>query len=290
MFLPLPPAEQTWAHAVSSWKDLTDALNDPHITAIEADVLMGSLHRGGPHPSDLIPIMAHPPSKVSDLSCDDFVRACVQHGRKHIKLDFKDLDAAAQCAPVVRGFAERLRQNGQAVLLNADIMNGPGRRYGGVPVPADKFLEVVASHCPGAPLSLGWRVRPVVRDWYTEDDVARMRGVYESYTARLDSESAGVVFPVSLRLATKSVSALSTLVLGARAIPSSQLLVWTGAGELPPPSSTLLEARTLFQKAGLSDRVGYDCRVAEGRTSGIINDIVVYFGNVVPAALDFVWA
>lgn len=45
--------------------------------------------------SDLIPIMAHPPDKESDLSLDDFLKTVVQkkNATKGIKLDFKTIEA-----------------------------------------------------------------------------------------------------------------------------------------------------------------------------------------------------
>ena len=37
----MPSSQQTWAHATNSSSKLQDALVDPNVTAIEADLLMG---------------------------------------------------------------------------------------------------------------------------------------------------------------------------------------------------------------------------------------------------------
>ena len=45
----MPSSQQTWAHATNSSSKLQDALADPNVTAIEADLLMGrdeSVHAG----------------------------------------------------------------------------------------------------------------------------------------------------------------------------------------------------------------------------------------------------
>lgn len=58
---------------------------------IEADVSMGTLTTD--NDSSIIPIMAHPPHKTSDLSLEQFLTTILESGkRKGIKLDFKDID------------------------------------------------------------------------------------------------------------------------------------------------------------------------------------------------------
>lgn len=63
---------------------------------IEADVLLG--HLLGKH--EVIPIMAHPPNKTSDLSLSDFLQKVEAYNStstkcdvKGIKLDFKSIEA-----------------------------------------------------------------------------------------------------------------------------------------------------------------------------------------------------
>jgi hypothetical protein len=60
---------------------------------LEADVVLGTLEGGSRDP---IPVMAHPPDNVSDLSLEGFlteVVAATQRGHRcGIKLDFKTLE------------------------------------------------------------------------------------------------------------------------------------------------------------------------------------------------------
>lgn len=62
---------------------------------LEADILMGKLIDGK---ENEIPIMAHPPNQISDLSLMDFLTVVDEFNRmtpfkKGIKLDFKSIDA-----------------------------------------------------------------------------------------------------------------------------------------------------------------------------------------------------
>jgi hypothetical protein len=60
---------------------------------LEADVVLGTLQGGS---GEKIPVMAHPPDNVSDLSLNDFlteVMSATQKGHRcGIKLDFKSVN------------------------------------------------------------------------------------------------------------------------------------------------------------------------------------------------------
>jgi len=60
---------------------------------LEADVVLGTLEGGS---GEKIPVMAHPPDNVSDLSLDNFlteVMSAAQKGQRcGIKLDFKSVE------------------------------------------------------------------------------------------------------------------------------------------------------------------------------------------------------
>jgi hypothetical protein len=60
---------------------------------LEADVVLGTLESGS---GEKIPVMAHPPDNVSDLSLDNFVTevmSATQKGHRcGIKLDFKSVE------------------------------------------------------------------------------------------------------------------------------------------------------------------------------------------------------
>ncbi len=112
----LPNPKQTWAHSTTSFQALTDALNDPKITAIETDILMGydvstkkdngdtNTHSNDNDDDDdiSIPIMAHPPERQSDLSFETFMKMATATTtetttstivKKHLKLDLKEIKA-----------------------------------------------------------------------------------------------------------------------------------------------------------------------------------------------------
>lgn len=57
---------------------------------IEADVVLGRLEQNAT--GELIPIMAHPPNDISDLSLENFLFETHQAGRS-VKIDFKTIGA-----------------------------------------------------------------------------------------------------------------------------------------------------------------------------------------------------
>jgi Uncharacterized conserved protein (DUF2181) len=113
----------TWSHSTNSRTKLTQALADPLVDAIEADILMGrdttnvSSSAGenitpiSSPTTNIEPIMGHPPHHESDLSVSTFLKMVTgntvedmdasavgkQHRphvtlQKHIKLDFKEIE------------------------------------------------------------------------------------------------------------------------------------------------------------------------------------------------------
>jgi len=162
----MPSSQQTWAHATNSSSKLREALVDPNVTAIEADLLMGrdeSVHDGGQQQNNsssrqqegntIVPILSHPPERASDLSAENFLRQVIREHpsasaggttsrrhylEKHIKLDFKDMDAVE---PTLKLLFQEMNVSvaERTVFLNADIVPGPGKSE--VSVPADHFIE-----------------------------------------------------------------------------------------------------------------------------------------------------
>lgn len=218
---------------------------------------MGSIHDS---PDDEpIPVMAHPPSRTSDLSLERFLEECARDGRRHLKLDFKEEAALNHGAPLVTAIVPALAAGGVAVWLNADILPGPGRRAEPPTVPAAALLGA-ARLCPGAHLSLGWRVDSLAaEDAYTEDDCAAMEGLCRAYAEGSAAGSTGFVFAVAARLAYRDVAPLVHLL---ESISSSQLLIWTGTGEPPIPQSTMEGLRNALEASGVAHRCGFDCQVA----------------------------
>ena len=204
--------------------------------------------------------MAHPPSRRSDLSFQEFLHHCVDAARHHIKLDFKDLRSLQLCLPQVAAVKSRLLQNQQVVWINADILPGPNRRSEACPIPAAAFFAAVRQHCPGIALSLGWRVSRAFGDAYTADDVQLMLQACEGC-----AENQELVVAANARLALRDPAPLLDLL---SLLPRSQLLLWTGAGEPPIPSWTRSQLGKCF--ACVEDRVGYDCQLASSCFHGVV--------------------
>ena len=69
---------------------------------IEADVSMGTI-KGKDGDLLLVPIMAHPPSKQSDLSLEEFLDTILDyHTPKGIKLDFKSIEVVESALEIVK--------------------------------------------------------------------------------------------------------------------------------------------------------------------------------------------
>lgn len=242
-----PAAEQQWAHSCCSLRSLESAFQGPFVTAIEADILMGTMQ--SMQSQQELPIMAHPPCRTSDLSFEDFWQRCLAEARHHVKLDFKDLRSLQLCLPTVQASKCRLAAQGQGVWINADILPGPNRREP-CPIPAEDFLMAVKQWAPGVPLSLGWRVSLAGSDAYTAHDISGMLQLCDSLEAEL------LVFAVSARLALRDPGPLLQLL---EQKPLSQLLLWTGTGEPALHASSCFKLSQIFP----ADRVGMDCRVTE---------------------------
>jgi hypothetical protein len=240
-------------HSCCSVAKLKRALADPNITAIEADVLMSS-------PGPRVPIMAHPPSRSSDLDFSQFIDRVIADGSRHMKLDFKEAETLEPCLALLAARAPQLIKNGQVVWLNADVLPGPNARHSPVPVPAHMFLPLCRRICPFALLSLGWRLSPIgAEEAYTERDAALMERLCLDHGVSGDK----VVFAAAVRFAELAPQPLISLL---HRVPHSELLLWTGTGEMPVRTSTTSHLTTAMVAAGLSDRVGYDVRLARNYT------------------------
>jgi len=139
--LRLPSPEQTWSHGTNSFAQLSEAVQDNSITAIEADIVMGR-DLSAPENDSVVPIMSHPPILESHLSAATFLdEATKGEGTRiltrHTKLDFKHFDAVE---PTLQAFKNlKVDGNGRCVYLNADVFQGPGSAD--VTVPADEFVQ-----------------------------------------------------------------------------------------------------------------------------------------------------
>ena len=68
----------------------------------------------------------------------------------------------------------------------------------------------------------------------------------------------GVVLAVNARVLAKNCSSMETIL---NKIPGTQLLVWTGTGEPPISQRKIDYIKHYFDRNGLGDRVGFDCKV-----------------------------
>lgn len=267
-FQALPFPAQVWAHSVCSLSSLCEALGNSDITAIETDIVMSAAR-------PLQPIMAHPPAKSSDLTFEDFLDQ-VLSSRKHIKLDFKEIEAAIACAPLLRAAMPTLVANGQHVWLNADVLFGPGSWDGSKqPLDPETFFaalhDVYVSFPTHCHWSLGWKVELARATKYTTEDANVMHTLLHKYSIER------AVFPVCARLAARDMQPLLYLL---NLLPQSQLLFWSGAGEPPLPLGDYQTLQSVVSEYNIHSRVGYDVRVCGSTVSSAVVNVsmMIYTG------------
>ncbi|CAL8105244.1 unnamed protein product [Orchesella dallaii] len=218
--------EITWAHAVNSHEALSQAIKNPNMMMLEADIMLGK-HKGA-HSHQMTPIMAHPPDKESDLSFPEFLDAVIHATQskgyhKGIKLDFKDIEAVEPCLLLLK---EKLGEENVIpfpVVINADILMGPVNSTK-KPVDAERFITLAKTLSPYATMSLGWTTR------FGHDDEKLGKGTGEiihegKYTISQIKEMATTIrkyagdppifkhitFPVRAALAANSVNEIENL-------------------------------------------------------------------------------
>ena len=265
-----PDAQQHWVHSCCSRADLTCALADESVTAIEADIMIAPAHvarRLQPMaPGQTLPVMAHPtlisvlagraavPTNV-DLSFATFLERCIADGKKHLKLDFKQLAAVEPCLELLARRWTELCANGQAVWLNADVLPGPNKQRE-PDVPASVFIPLCRRYCPDAQLSLGWTVGPLGPEQsYSSRHIEEMLDTCAEYG--LPGHS--VVFAINVRFSCTRIGLIVRLL---DRLPGSQLLLWTGSGEMPIEKLMQDTVHSQLMARGLASRVGYDVAIA----------------------------
>ena len=262
-YTPRPRPQQTWVHSCCSASKLERALADLDVSAIEADIMMspgGPSNGNGAKAAGRVPVMAHPtwrrqlPNDI-DLTFAEFLERCIADGSRHLKLDFKELEAVEPCLELLAARWPHLHANGQAIWLNADVLPGPNAR-GACRVPAHAFLPLCRRLCPHAVLSLGWTVHPLgPEEAYSEHDLLEMRRLCTEY----DVPGSAVVCAASLRFAERCIPLFAKLLT---AIPEAQVLFWTGTGELPVHAATHQRVASQLANLGFAERVGYDVQIA----------------------------
>jgi hypothetical protein len=146
-----------WSHATNSLEAITLAAEDPSITAVECDVMLGVANEGGTHFYET-PILAHPPHRESDTSVATLLLRMTQKQeqggqvlKKHLKLDFKEINAVEPSLELLK-MANLSNSLGKTIFLNADVLVGPGSRKD-IPVPPSSFLESCLNHIQSSKVS-----------------------------------------------------------------------------------------------------------------------------------------
>lgn len=269
-WIPLPTSKQVWAHACCSVAALEAALSDDSVTAVTADILMGTL-KGKRGEGEELAIAAQPPARTSDLSIEALLKRCLQDRKRHIKLNFKEMAALQACLPVVAKMREALAATRQAIWVNADILPGPGCRNKAVVMPAEDVLAAVKEFCPGINLSLGWTTRIASGEVYSEEECKAMADVCKRQEL---TPGCSIVFPVAARASCNAEDYLASLL---KHVPGSQLLIWTGASEPPLAKDMFYSLFGTFALLGVGDRISFDIQTTDSPLRVLLGTIYLWF-------------
>ncbi|RWS29177.1 DUF2181 domain containing protein-like protein [Leptotrombidium deliense] len=206
-----------WAHAVNSRHQLTSAIISYDDVMIEADVTLAENNR---YP---VPIMAHPPMTMSDITLEDWLVEVVRSETcKGIKLDFKSTRVVEPAFRVLARHSDFLKG---PLVLNADILHGCNKPSN-PPVDAWTFLMLCRTRFPKAILSIGWtsEINDVsLKTGYTREMVDQMASLVKEYSLLQP-----VTFPVNAALLKVSIAELQRLLFQ---VPNSSLTVWSHPGD-----------------------------------------------------------
>lgn len=237
-------AEVKWAHAANTRYELLTALVSEDVDFIEADVRTVGHELVMQHLPNLVPSFLK--DSAVALSFADFLTIVIdmnltqpQHKRKGVKLDFKDTESAVRCFAILRERWDQIRQADVQIILNADVVPGPGYSSTLPKVSADQFIRGALLDLPGATISLGFAMGPS-NGAYTDGMVQRMLDLCSCY--RLESD---VTFALSALHASKSGPQVEKL---RRAAPSFSISLYG-----PTLRSTREWMRTLDPRAFFVD-------------------------------------
>jgi len=196
---------------------LANILSEQKVTAIETDILMGSFHDeiaaaivnvSNSNLEERVPIMAHPPSRISNLTPEiffDMVFGC-QEKAPHIKLDFKEIETVQSVlSSLMDSYSKHCMDDLNldeklCVYLNADVLAGPGMQNESAKVDAEDFMNICSeiilknqtSNLVWA-FSLGWRTDPrAYGNGYEDDHVDDMLDLIKRHSKV--TENVGMLF------------------------------------------------------------------------------------------------
>lgn len=231
----------SWAHAANSRAKLNAALRGDELM-IEADVSLAETTR---YP---VPIMAHPPINVSDITLEDWLVEVVRsNSGKGIKLDFKSTRVVEPAFRVLARHADYIKG---PIVLNADILPGPNKPSA-TPVDAWTFLMLCRTRFPKAIISIGWTTHIdeiPMKTGYTRDMIDHMASLVKEYNLMQP-----VTFPVNATLLKYSICELQRLLFQ---VPNSTLTIWAHPEEFD--SNLALHDLVLIRKAFSMGSLFYD--------------------------------
>eukprot|EP00043_Microstomoeca_roanoka_P019601 m.223677 g.223677 ORF g.223677 m.223677 type:complete len:270 (-) comp17026_c9_seq4:3418-4227(-) len=235
-----------WSHATNSSARLRQALSAGHL-CIEVDVLQSEAN---------VPILAHPPARVSDLSVSDLLQTIINFSEQSLaeqhtdearilKLDFKDPNSVDPTLLLLQEFKVDLVS--WEIWLNADILQGPGGR---IPLfDPDDFIVKCKDY---GTLSLGWTTSMYTRTFgYTLDmaeqmlQLCRKHAIARPPTFALSASYAMESHPVVIQLLT--------------AIDKSTVTLWGAADDQVTVWIEQLQLK-------YSSRIHVDCHPADFST------------------------
>ncbi|CAH1403882.1 unnamed protein product [Nezara viridula] len=234
----------TWVHAVNTLEKLADALNGKALM-IEADIVLGwKSEEDRKNKTKPLPVMAHPPAVISNLTLAEFLETFMQSGaRKGIKLDFKSRGAFAASEWLIEKlYYEKYRDF--PVWLNADIVPGPVNATAHV-VDPDYFLSSCFTKFPYSTISVGWttKLEPgSLEGVYSKEDVDLMTDVLSNNMITMP-----VTFAVRAAFAARSIERMIALI--DTSPPGSTLTIWSSV------ASDVIDVAALGR---LIDEIGID--------------------------------
>ncbi|XP_037960940.1 protein FAM151B isoform X2 [Teleopsis dalmanni] len=218
-----------WAHAVNSQKYLDHVLNDTKIDMIEADVMLGALYET--RSVTKIPIMAHPPNTISDISLKMFLDQIMKHNnvakennKKGVKLDFKSIEVFEASLNVLHLMLPKMKC---PIWLNADILKGPVDENETIPVDPQRFF-MGCRKFKDAVISIGWTTfwrEEITNPFYTTDQVQQMLDVIKKFD--IYNYGQKLTFPVRAVFAANSQTQLLELLISSSVTHKVTLTIWS---------------------------------------------------------------
>lgn len=250
----------TWAHGVNSKAALESYLANSTIQMLEGDIVMGILLGcSGGIVNCSMPIMAHPPVIVSDLSLEMFLDATISYNRarsnlterKGLKLDYKDESAALHSLPKLK---ERYDQDPSQlqfpIWINADVFQGP-EAGSAAKVNGSFMIDQQKSNVPTGTLSLGWTTSyRKGESYYTKEQFDQMAELLKR-----DNSKATITFPLRAQLALPVVELVKDLLDNSELEGMSpSVTLWEGGDD---PQVERAELDRFIERIG-KDRVFVD--------------------------------